>query len=65
MRQKPNLSLQAHDAEVLTCSWNKYDQNILATGGSDGLIRGWDIRYPDRHVFELKVHSYKYCIKPI
>jgi len=49
------MSLRAHDAEVLSCDWCKYDQNILATGGSDGLIRGWDLRNMTNPVFEQKV----------
>lgn len=53
--QKATTTLEAHDAEVLTCSWSKYDGNLLATGGSDGLIRGWDLRNLDSPVFELKV----------
>jgi peroxin-7 len=55
MPQHPSMSLRAHDAEVLSCDWCKYDQNILATGGSDGLIRGWDLRNMTGPVFEQKV----------
>lgn len=55
MPQHPSMSLRAHDAEVLSCDWCKYDQNILATGGSDGLIRGWDLRNMTSPVFEQKV----------
>jgi WD40 repeat protein len=55
MPQHPSMSLRAHDAEVLSCDWCKYDQNILATGGSDGLIRGWDLRNITSPVFEQKV----------
>ena len=49
------MSLRAHDAEVRSCRWCKYDQNILATGGSDGLIRGWDLRNFSTPIFEQKV----------
>jgi peroxin-7 len=54
--QRPSLSVKAHNAEVLTCDWCKYDQNLLATGASDGLIRGWDIRNFNTPVFEQKVN---------
>lgn len=49
------LSLHVHDAEVLTCTWSKFDQNLIATGASDGLIRGWDLRNFSAPIFELRV----------
>lgn len=55
--QRATMTLRAHDAEVLSCDWCKYDQNILATGGSDGLIRGWDLRSFSAPVFEQKVFN--------
>jgi WD40 repeat protein len=61
MPQHPSMSLRAHDAEVLSCDWCKYDQNILATGGSDGLIRGWDLRNITSPVFEQKVRILCSC----
>lgn len=48
----------AHEGEVLTVDWCKYDFNIMATGGSDGLIRGWDIRNFNSPIFELKGCEY-------
>ncbi|XP_075233094.1 peroxisomal biogenesis factor 7 [Lycorma delicatula] len=56
--QRATLSIRAHDAEVLTCCWCRYDQNILATGGSDGLIRGWDLRNFASPIFEQKGCEY-------
>ena len=55
MPQQPTLSVRAHDAEVLSCDWCKYDQNILATGGSEGLILGWDVRNLTTPLFKQKV----------
>lgn len=37
----------------MTCDWNRYNHNIIATGTSDGFIRGWDIRNLSSSVFEL------------
>lgn len=55
---KPLMTIAAHeDAEVLCCEWNKFDRNVLVTGGSDGLIRGWDLRNLRGHVFELSTDS--------
>ncbi|XKL61652.1 hypothetical protein PGB90_001485 [Kerria lacca] len=52
------LTLHSHNAEVLTCSWCKFDQNLIATGASDGLIRGWDLRYFAAPIFEQKGCEY-------
>uniref|UniRef100_A0A1X7UHF6 Peroxin-7 n=1 Tax=Amphimedon queenslandica TaxID=400682 RepID=A0A1X7UHF6_AMPQE len=30
--------------EVLSCSWNKYEQNLLCSGGTDNTIKLWDIK---------------------
>lgn len=53
-KDRPIASLKSHDGEVLTCDWCKFDQNILATGSCDGLIRGYDIRHFGVPMFELK-----------
>ncbi|XP_017129608.1 peroxisomal targeting signal 2 receptor [Drosophila elegans] len=50
---KPLMSIEAHASEALSCDWSHFDRNVLVTGGSDGLIRGWDLRKMRTHVFEL------------
>ena len=37
-------SLAGHSGAVLSVSWSPTDANILASGGSDGTVRLWDIR---------------------
>lgn len=51
--QRRTTSITAHDGEVLTCDWSKKNHYVLATGGSDGLIKGWDIRNLGQPIFEL------------
>jgi peroxin-7 len=40
------MDIAAHDNEVLTVDWNKYDPSLLLTGSVDRLLRVWDIRSP-------------------
>lgn len=49
LRNQPNssmiLSILAHpSSECLTFDWNKYDKNILVSGGTDKALRLWDLR---------------------
>lgn len=44
--------------QVLTVDWSRHDQNLIATGGSDGLIKGWDLRNFRDPLFELYGCSY-------
>ncbi len=36
----------AEPAEVLTHDWNKYNHNVVATGGVDRILRTFDVRNP-------------------
>ncbi|XP_055845725.1 peroxisomal targeting signal 2 receptor [Episyrphus balteatus] len=58
---KPLISVPAHAGEVLTCDWSKFDRNVLVTGGSDGVVRGWDLRNLRQHTFEL--YSGEYAVR--
>jgi WD40 repeat protein len=37
-------SILAHDYEVLSCDWSKYDDNLVVTGSVDKTVRGIDLR---------------------
>ncbi|KAI5480170.1 hypothetical protein MNV49_001496 [Pseudohyphozyma bogoriensis] len=40
----PSISMQAHNAEVLSLDWNKYLPHLIATGSVDRSIRIHDLR---------------------
>lgn len=48
--------------QVLSCDWSKLETHALATAGSDGLVRGWDLRRLSAPMFTLK--GYFFLIKP-
>ncbi|XP_056422619.1 peroxisomal biogenesis factor 7 isoform X3 [Hyla sarda] len=52
------LVIPAHQAEILSCDWCKYDQNLLVTGAVDCSLKGWDLRTIRQPVFELHGHTY-------
>ncbi|VDI20948.1 Hypothetical predicted protein [Mytilus galloprovincialis] len=54
----PSNVIPAHNAEILTCDWSKYDQNIVFTGSVDCSIKGWDIRNARGPICELRGHQY-------
>lgn len=51
------MCIPAHDHEVLTCDWNKYNPNIIATGSVDRTLRIWDLR-SQRMLHCLKGHEF-------
>lgn len=52
---RPSVKINAHQAEILSCSWNQFHPFVLATGGSEGLIRIWDVRKLLTPIFQLEV----------
>ncbi|KTF93886.1 hypothetical protein cypCar_00004692 [Cyprinus carpio] len=52
------LAVPAHRAEILSCDWCKYDQNILVTGAVDCSLRVWDLRNVRHPVAQMMGHSY-------
>lgn len=56
---KPLISVTAdHGGEILSLAWNEYNSNILSTGGSDGLIRTWDLRNLRHPIHDLYAGEY-------
>jgi len=59
---RPSVKINAHQAEILSCSWNQFYPFVLATGGAEGLIRIWDIRKLLTPIFQLEVGTYRHPI---
>lgn len=53
---KASWTLQAHNAEILSLDWCKYNDCVLATGSVDKLIRIWDVRAPASPISEFYNH---------
>ncbi|XP_071536873.1 peroxisomal targeting signal 2 receptor-like isoform X2 [Panulirus ornatus] len=53
-KPQPSMTIRVCEGEVLSCDWCKYNQNVIATAGTDGAIHGWDLRQPGQAVFNLK-----------
>ena len=58
VEQQSVLTIKAHNFEILTCDWNKYNENILVSGSVDKSIKIWDIRQPTREIRTLYGHRY-------
>ncbi|KAF7286311.1 hypothetical protein GWI33_006042 [Rhynchophorus ferrugineus] len=48
------ICCKAHDTQILSCDWSPFNEFLIATSGSDGLIRGWDIRNCVQPQFQIK-----------
>lgn len=56
---KPSLvsSWRAHDLEVWVVSHQRVRGGVVLTGADDSLLRGWDVRAPERPTFTNKCHT--------
>lgn len=50
--------------EALSCDWNKYDHSRLASAGTDGVVRVWDVRV-GREVEEARCLGHARAVKKV
>ncbi len=53
-----SLTVRAHQNEILTADWCKYNDCIVATGSTDKTIKLWDVRMPEHELRTLFAHAY-------
>ena len=56
-RNKAQITLQAHTADVNVMSWNALTTFMLASGGDDNHLKVWDLRALDNHIASFNYHS--------
>ncbi|KAL3145040.1 hypothetical protein ABBQ32_003532 [Trebouxia sp. C0010 RCD-2024] len=54
----PTMSIPAHQYEILTADWCKYNDCLIATGSVDKSIKVWDLRRPGQELLSLFGHGY-------
>lgn len=52
------LTVRAHQHEILSADWCKYNDCIVATGSTDKTIRLWDVRMPEKELRTIFAHGY-------
>ena len=60
-RNKAQITVEAHTADVNVLSWNTLTSYMLATGGDDGMMRVWDLRSLDSYVASFNYHKKPIC----
>lgn len=56
--------MRGHTGKVMTVEWSTRDEHILASGGSDGTIRLWDIRRASACIALLDQYNSRPAIRP-
>lgn len=51
-------SFQAHQGEVLSLDWNKYEPQTIVSGGTDKMVKVWDLRALAKPVSVLAGHEF-------
>ena len=57
--EKSAQTINAHDYEILTCDWNKYNEFMLTTGSVDKSMRTWVRPRPPTHLCFLPSRSFE------
>ena len=52
-----SMTIAAHQNEILTADWCKYNDCIIATGSVDKSIKIWDLRNPGQELLTLFGHG--------
>lgn len=52
------MNIAAHNHEILSCDWNKYNKNLIATGSCDRSIKIWDLRNVSKPMIVLEGHRF-------
>lgn len=55
---KAQIFLPVSDSELLAIDWAKYADNVLATAGSDCIVKGWDLRNYSQPLFTIMDHGH-------
>ncbi len=50
--------VRAHEGEVLTADWDKYNEWIVYSGGVDRSVKTWDLRRPSLPLSFLHGHGF-------
>ncbi|KAK3255722.1 peroxisomal targeting signal 2 receptor [Cymbomonas tetramitiformis] len=53
-----SLTMAAHEHEILSVDWNKYNDCLVATGSVDKTVRIFDVRMPMQAMHILHGHTY-------
>lgn len=48
---------KAHNAEIYSLDCSPLEENIFATGSKDNSVKIWDLRKPDKEVYQLLFHK--------
>jgi len=49
--------MNAHEGDINSVDFNKRNQNLLATGSTDSIVKIWDTRYINQPIANLDKHE--------
>ncbi|XP_046361257.2 diphthine methyltransferase-like [Haliotis rufescens] len=54
-------SWHAHEYEAWICAYDRWNEDVIYSGGDDGMFKGWDLRVGTTPTFTNKRHSMGVC----